>query len=301
MSGAIWALVAGVGFGLFQSINRRGVYGMDVYMATFVQLVVSSIVLGGVSLATEDVGSLFTAPLSAILNFAVAGFFHFFIGWTFMNASQKRIGAARTSPLIGTTPLFATVIAALTLRELPSLLAMLGIVLIVAGAYVISRWPGNTSGAAAGALKVESGWRASWLGLSAAFCWSLSPIFIRAGLAELPSPLLGVTVGSVASAIGYGVLLLWQRQNRVSEKISGETWFFKVLAGVLVGLSTWARWIALDLAPVAVVLALTMVSTPVVIVLSPYIAGRHLEQVTATLWVGAGLIIGGALLLTFIS
>src|SRR3990172_9343761 len=129
MSGAIWAFVAGVGFGLFQSVNRRGVYGMDVYMATFVQLVVSSVVLGGISLATEDVGSLFSAPLSAMLNFAVAGFFHFFIGWTFMNASQKRIGAARTSPLIGTTPLFATVIAALTLRELPGLLALLGIVL----------------------------------------------------------------------------------------------------------------------------------------------------------------------------
>jgi uncharacterized membrane protein len=69
----------------------------------------------------------------------------------------------------------------------------------------------------------------------------------------------------------------------------------------LVGLSTWARWIALDLAPVAVVLAITMVSTPVVIVLSPYVAGKHLEQVTATLWAGAGLIIGGALLLTFIA
>jgi uncharacterized membrane protein len=300
MSGAIWALVAGVGFGLFQSVNRRGVYGMDVYMATFVQLVVSSLVLGGISLVTEDVRSLFAAPLSALLNFAAAGFFHFFIGWTFLNASQKRIGAARTSPLIGTTPLFATVIAALTLREMPGLLALLGIGLIVAGAYVISRWPGNSSGTTAGPFKVDSGWRASWLGLSAAFCWALSPIFIRAGLAELPSPLLGVTVGAAASAIGYGALLLWQRQNRVTEKITAEAWIFKIVAGILVGLSTWARWIALDLAPVAVVLAITMVSTPVVIVLSPYVSGKHLEQVTATLWAGAGLIIGGALLLTFI-
>lgn len=274
---------------------------MNVYLATFVQLVASFVVLSGISLATEDLGVLLHVPLSAILNFAAAGFFHFFIGWTFLNASQKRIGAARTSPLIGTTPLFATVIAAMTLGEFPSFLAMLGIGLIVVGAYVISRWHVNSNGASPLAPPVETGWRASWLGLGAAFCWALSPIFIRAGLEELPSPLLGVTVGLAASAMGYGILLLFQPQYRATKNITGEAWFFKVLAGLLVGMSTWARWTALELAPIAVVLAITMISTPVVILISPYIVGKHIEQVTATLWSGAGLIIGGALMLTFIS
>jgi len=301
MSGTLWAVTAGLGFGVFQSVNRRGVSGMSVYLATFVQLVASFVVLCGISLATEDFGVLGNVPFSTILNFAAAGFFHFFIGWTFLNASQKRIGAARTSPLIGTTPLFATVIAAMTLREFPSFLAMLGIGLIVFGAYMISRWPGNSNSVVKTALPVETGWRASWLGLGAAFCWALSPIFIRAGLKELPSPLLGLTVGIAASAIGYGILLFFQPQQRVTADVTGEAWFFKVLAGSLVGLSTWARWIALGLSPVAVVLAITMISTPVVILLSPYIVGKHLEQVTATLWAGAGLIIGGALMLTFIS
>ena len=118
---------------------------MGVYLATFVQLVTSFVVLGGISLATEDLGILGNVSISTILNFAAAGFFHFFLGWTFLNASQKRIGAARTSPLIGTTPLFATVIAALTLREFPSFLALLGIGLIVIGAYVISRWSDNSN------------------------------------------------------------------------------------------------------------------------------------------------------------
>jgi DME family drug/metabolite transporter len=300
MSGEIWALIAGTGFGLFQSVNRREATSMNIFLATFVQLVASFVILGGISLATEDFSVLLNAPLNAYLNFAVAGFIHFFVGWTFLNASQNRIGAARTSPLIGTTPLFATVIGALTLRELPSQLAMLGIGLIVGGAYVISRWPGNSNGAAMSG-PMETGWKASWLGLSAAFCWALSPIFIRAGLEELPSPLLGVTVGLAASALGYGFLLLFQPQHRATENITGEAWFFKVLAGLLVGLSTWARWTALGLAPIAIVLAITMVSTPVVILISPYVAGKHLEQITATLWGGAVLIVGGALMLTFIS
>jgi uncharacterized membrane protein len=66
---------------------------------------------------------------------------------------------------------------------------------------------------------------------------------------------------------------------------------------VLVGLSTWWRWIALALAPVAEVLALSLVSVPLVIVLSPLVSGKQQERVTAMLWIGAALIVGGALVL----
>jgi len=37
-----------------------------------------------------------------------------------------------------------------------------------------------------------------------------------------------------------------------------------------------------------------------VILLSPLISGKHLERVTAMLWIGTGLILSGALLLTFL-
>src|SRR5574342_1126925 len=126
MSGALWALAAGAGFGFFQSINREAVRGMDVYLATFVQLVVSAVVLIAISLLTENVALLFQAPIYAILNFALAGFLHFLVGWTFLNASQKRICAARTSPLIGTTPFFAAILAAVTFREFPTWLELIG-------------------------------------------------------------------------------------------------------------------------------------------------------------------------------
>jgi len=73
MSGALWALAAGAGFGLFQALNRQAVRGMDIYVATFVQLLVSSIVLVAISLATEDVSLVFSAPITAVLSFVAAG------------------------------------------------------------------------------------------------------------------------------------------------------------------------------------------------------------------------------------
>jgi len=300
MSGALWALAAGAGFGVFQAINRQAVRGMDVYVATFVQLAVSTVVLVTISLLTEDVSLIFNASVSTIFNFAAAGFLHFLIGWTLLNASQKKIGAARTSPLIGTTPLFAAVIAVFTLQEYPTWLEIVGIAVIVTGAYLVSRESADPATANNRKLSIISILQASWLGLGTALFWALSPIFIRFGLQGLPSPLLGVTVGVTASALGYGIVLLWQRGRWLGQPITNEAWTLKLIAGVLVGFSTWMRWVALDLAPVAVVLALSMISTPVVILLSPLISGKHIERVTAILWGGTGLILGGALLLIFI-
>ena len=300
MSGALWALAAGAGFGLFQALNRQAVRGMDIYVATFVQLLVSSIVLVAISLATEDVSLVFSAPITAVLSFVAAGFFHFLIGWTLLNASQKRIGAARTSPLIATVPLFGVMIAAVTLGEVPTWLELVGIGIIVLGAYLISKETENPENTKNATKRFSALLRTSWMGLAAAFFWALSPVFIRVGLQGLPSPMLGVTIGVTASAIGYAVILLWQRERWFGVPITNEAWTFKLLAGLLVGLSTWMRWVALDLAPVAVVLALTMISSPLVILLSPLISGKHLERVTAMLWAGTGLILFGALLLTFI-
>lgn len=297
MTGAMWAVIAGVGFGVFQSINQRAVRGMDVYQATFLQLLVGAIVLAAISLTTQDLTLLRTAPPGALINFSLAGLMHFFVGWTFLNASQKRIGASRTSPLIATSPLFGALIAALTLREFPTLLAWVGILLTIGGVYCISNGSDTAGGGGKGAPARR--WRDVFFGLSAACCWAISPIFTRKGLEGLPSPLLGVTVGLTASVLPYGLALLFQRRLSALAAIPHDALFFKTLAGILAGVSTWHRWIALDLAPVAVVLALTRISVPVVMVLSPLVIDRHLEQVTSRVWLGAALVVSGVLCLLF--
>ncbi|MGH2404312.1 MAG: DMT family transporter [bacterium] len=307
MSGALWAVLAGVGFGLFQAANRRASRGMDVYLSTFLQLAVAAVVLAGVAVATEDLSLLRTARPQAFLNFALAAFVHFFLGWTFLNASQKRIGAARTSPLTSTVPLFGVVIAALVLREFPGPVALAGIALVVTGVYFVSvendvtpetdrsdMAPGRPAEPAA----QVAGWRGAVFGLGTAICWAISPVFIRGGLAGLPSPLLGLTVGMVICVLVYGVVVL-ARRGAPGTHMSTEATLFKLIAGSLVGLSTWARWVALDLAPVGVVLAVALVSVPVTILLSPVAVGRHLERVTPRLWAGASVIIGGSLLLVW--
>jgi drug/metabolite transporter (DMT)-like permease len=316
VSGAIWAVLSGVGFGLFQTLNRRAVQGMDVFVATFLQLAVSAIVLVIIAVLTVERAAVASLTAPAVLFFAIAGVLHFFIGWTFLNASQKSIGAARTSSLIGTIPIFAAFFAAVTLAEVPAFFGIVGILLIVGGVYLVNyaglkeapavtvSGLGDGLGAAAIPLVVEGragGLRSLRYGLAAAICWSLSPTFIRYGLAEVPNPLLGVTVGIVASAVGYGVLLAVRRRAGRVGPVRLDALSYKVVAAVLVAIATWLRWISLDLIGVAVALALSLASVPVVNILSPLVSGRDLEQVTLTVWLGSGLIIGGSLVLIFLA
>ncbi|HMQ30916.1 MAG TPA: DMT family transporter [Chloroflexaceae bacterium] len=300
MTGALWAALAGVGFGLFQALNRRALKTMDAYLATFLQLAISLVVLAAAAAASGELARLGEATPLSVLYFSLAGMLHFFLGWTLMNMSQQRIGAARTSPLIGLAPIFALVVAALTLGELPTLSDWLGMAIVMAGVYVIFGRPAPRLGIVAGAAPVGAGWRDLSFGVGTAVCWAISPIFTRAGLAELPSPLVGVMIGLMPCVLAYGLALAGRRAGGGRARFTRDALAFKLVAGVLVGLSTWWRWIALDLALVGVVLALSQLSVPVVILLTPLIAGQGAEQVTRRVWAGAGLSVAGSLVLVLL-
>jgi drug/metabolite transporter (DMT)-like permease len=293
LTGALWASLAGLGFGVFQAFNRRARTGFSVYWATFILLFVSTLILATASLLTEDISILKEVQPSAYVNFALAGFIHFFLGWTFLTISQNRVGAARTGALVGATPLFSVFVAALAFEEYLSLPVLAGVFTVVAGVYFVSVSRKN------GANPVATTWRDSLFGLGTALCFAISPIFIRGGLVALPSPLLGVTIGMAISALTYGLLLLYRREPLQQSAIPRDAIAFQLAAGVFVGLSTWARWIALGLTPVAVVLALGRMNVPVVIILSLLLVGQKAENVTRRIVFGATLIVIGSLMLIF--
>jgi drug/metabolite transporter (DMT)-like permease len=293
LAGALYAALAGVGFGIFQAFNRKARAGFSIYWATFILLLVSAVLLAIGSILTEDLNFLLLAPASVFINFGLAGIIHFFMGWTLLNISQNRVGAARTGALVGATPLFATLVAALAFDEIPSLPVLAGIVTVVAGVYFVSVSGKNE------ADPIKFTWRDSIYGLGVALCFSISPIFIRGGLDEMDSPLLGVTIGMTMSAVAYGIVLLLRREGISLRQVPRESLYYQIAAGLFVGLSTWIRWLSLFMAPVAVVLALGRVNVPVVIVLSIFLVGQKEERVTSRVWLGAGLIVAGSLLLIF--
>jgi drug/metabolite transporter (DMT)-like permease len=288
VTGALVAAASGIGFGLFQSLNVRAVRGMDPYASTFLQIFVAALALGALAVATGGIADLEGAPASALVDFAAAGLLHFVAGWTCLNLSQKRIGAARTSPLLVTVPLFGIAIAAVTVGQLPAAVELPAIALMVAGAYVVA-----SRGTRARPVRLVDALPA----LACAFCWALSPVLTLRGLEGIDNPLLGITLGLVVSVVGYGLAFAVVGRDLGLTTAGREALVIKLVAGILVGLSTWARWAALDSAAVAVVLTLNLLSVPVVLIGAPLVSGRHVERVTARVWLGAALVVGGSLLL----
>src|SRR5215217_4582123 len=194
MNGALLAAASGVGFGLFQTTNARAVRAAeDPFASTLVQIGVATFALVVLSLATGELADALDAPLWALGDFALAGLLHFLAGWSLLNLSQQRIGAARTSPLLTTVPVFGIVIAAVTIGQLPGAVALGAIALMCVGAYVVAMRGGLESPRPADALP----------GLGCAFLWALSPVFILRGLEGLDSPLIGLTVGLVVSVAAF--------------------------------------------------------------------------------------------------
>jgi drug/metabolite transporter (DMT)-like permease len=291
VTGPALAAAAGLGFGVFQTLNRRAVGGMkDAYLATFLQLLVALLVLVVASLATEDLGLLGDATALSLFYFALAGIIHFSVGWTLLNMSQMRIGAARTSPLLATTPVFGAAIAVLILQEVPGWPVWLGVFIVTAGALFVSLEPVS-----------EQGWGVSWRdtvpGFATAVAWAITPILIKEALEGLPSPLLGLTLGMVVAVLAYAIALPLRPEIEGRAIDNWVSLTFKCLAGLMVGLSVWARWAALDYTSIAVVLALSLLSVPIVLLLSPLLMGRHVERVTPQIWLGAALVVVGGLVL----
>jgi drug/metabolite transporter (DMT)-like permease len=169
----------------------------------------------------------------------------------------------------------------------PDPVALCGIAATIVGAYLVTN-PGDGQRIPA---------RDSLFAFATAGAWALSAVLILEGLKGFNSPLLGVTLGIFAAAAAAGAILMLMPAAHRSPARNLDVDGWKLFAGLVVGLATWGRWVALEDAAVAVVLALNLLSVPVVLILSPLLARRHVEVVTARIWGGATLVILGALLM----
>jgi len=288
VSGVLWATASGIGFGLFQSLNRRAIRGIeDPWVSTFLQLSVATAVLVLASLLSEDLSQLGDASGKAIALFAVAGVIHFVLGWLFLNVSQMRIGASRTAPLITLSPLFGIVLAAVALGELPSAAVLVAIAPIMIGAWLLA-----TRGS--GDVRIE---RDSIFAFATAFMWALSAVLTVEALEGLDSPLLGVTLGLLAATATLAGALVARGSLGGVRSIATSTLALKLSAAVLVAFATWFRLLALGETDVAVVLATNLVGVPITLVLAPLMVGRHAEQTDARVWGGGLLVVTGVLAL----
>ena len=127
-------------------------------------------------------------------------------------------------------------------------------------------------------------------GLSAALAYSVSPVFVRVGMMEGHSPHIALTVGVTAAFVAYVTLLaLFDRRSLDPTPFrSRESLGWEVAASASIVTGSWLRYVAMTLAPLAIVSALGRVSILVILLLAR-------REVTWKVWVGGSLIVAGAI------
>lgn len=132
--------------------------------------------------------------------------------------------------------------------------------------------------------------------LLAALCYSTNPILIKLGLRISNEPMLGASIGMVASTIVYLVYFLATGQVRELLAIPRWVGWYFALAGISSTLGVFTFFAAHQYIPAAVVAPLTSAAPLVTLTLSHFTL-KGIERVTLTDALGTMLIALGVVLL----
>lgn len=136
-------------------------------------------------------------------------------------------------------------------------------------------------------------------GLAAAGSFSISAVFIRAGLATGVSPVAGLWIGFLLALAVYLPFFLIRRRSFPTSNISNSTYLVQVLAGLAITLGMWSRYLAMQSVPVGVVTALGRINIPLILLLSPIFYKSRIDATSPRLWIGSLLIIGGTTVIIY--
>lgn len=282
MNGALWALVAAIGFAFLQVSNRKANQEVDAYRTAFGLLASVEVVLLARSVILGEFELLMSAPTTAILIFAVTTLIHFVGGWTLLALSQQKIGVARTSALISPSPIIGALLATLFLDEPLTLAIGAGVLLVVAGVVSISL-SGGTPG--------SDGWRQPWLALTVAVIWGTTPLLIRFGLERYDHPVAGLTIGLASSVAVYAVALTVTRRWR--GPVPGRALRWMLFGGICGAIAVSAQWLSFDLTTIAVSITIQNLSVLFVIGLVALMFKDAFERMNPRFFAGAALVLTG--------
>ena len=283
MSGALWALVAAIGFAFLQVSNRKANQLVDAYRTAFGLLVAVEIVLLARSLVSGDIGLLLSAPSSAVLIFGVTTLLHFVGGWTLLALSQQSIGVARTGALVSSAPIIGTLVAALALDEPLTVPIVGGVLLAVIGVALISL---------SGRVSESDEWRRPWLALAVAMIWGSTPLLIRFGLERFDHPVEGLTIGLASSAVVYALLLTATGRWGRPVPVAAVRWI--AIGGLCGAIAVSSQWVSFDLTSIATALTIQQLSVLFVIALVPIMFHQPFERMNPRFFAGAVLVLMGA-------
>ncbi|MFP8958376.1 EamA family transporter [Natrialbaceae archaeon A-CW3] len=281
------AVLAAFGFALQFIFVRLGTENGSVTDVVLVSLLCNTVIIVPAAVI------LSSTPLSfqSAIAFAAAGICGSLLARIFMFTSVRRIGASRTSPIVSSNVMFATLFAFFFLDERLSVIHLLGILLLVGGIAYISYE--SSGGSQNGGLSQFLS-AALVLPLLAALFIGLEPIFISLGFADEAPLLPGLAVNVSAALIGFTAYVAFRGELPTRELLHTTDLKWHVGAGLATTIALLAYFSALESAPVVLVVPVVQTSPLIVVALSAVILPSRLERVSWRLITAALIVVIGA-------
>ena len=136
MLGVIFGLTAALGFGATSVFARLGLEHMRPTSGTLASLVVGTTITMSLAFALHW-DEIFALSAAAFLWFLLSGATNFPMGRLLNFTGVGLAGVSRASPVVGSSPLFATILAITVGGETVTLLVLLGTISIIGGLAMI--------------------------------------------------------------------------------------------------------------------------------------------------------------------
>ena len=300
------ALLALMGFGSAAIFARVGMQTVGAPTVTIISLCFSFLASGILALifAFGDFGALPPALLAWCL---MLGAFNFLGGRNLSFQAIGRIGAARAGAIVGTSAVFASILAITLTGERPHWIVLAGTLVVVAGLTTAlgknllesgRRGAASPAAASPGGAAGRPG-RAALTGYLMAFgaacCYGTTNVVVKQ-LTEDVSPLVVSTISLLFGALMVMPVAGRQAAGRLREaRRTPGFLFFAALSGLAAATGVNCTYFALQRADVVIIAPIVSANPLFTLILAALFLSRQ-ENVTRWLAVGTAIAVAGVML-----
>ena len=277
------SLLTAIGFGFSAILTRWGMRDSNPMTGAMVGSLVQVIALSAI-IAVDPPTEM---NLMGVACFAASGLLASALGRLLNYTSIQRLGVSMSSTIIGSSPLFSTLFAAIFLAEDVTFSIFLGTVLIVTGVAITSLRNGDVGELLSTAILTPV--------LSAA-AYGASSVFRKLGVSLIPHAPFGAMIGAATSLASFSIFLVATGQLGLFKLTRGSSKFF-VVSGLVVTVAWLSMYSAFSLGKVSVVSALIGTSPLFTLVLSTLLL-RDTERINMRIVLGCLSIVAGATVIT---
>jgi len=287
--GLILALIGALCFAVSAIYLRRAVYqtgesftGVAISVFTGVPFFTVSLFFSG------GWDKLWSVSGQAFILLGAAGIMHFVLGRQLSYSCFRLVGANRGGAILRTQMFYAAIFGIAFLKEPLTIILVLGILCIAAGATLVSVKKVNET--------TEIHGRGVLAGLGGAFFWGTSGVLIRPAVVEIGSPYAGAFISYVVAAVIIAGLLFGKGQREQLFQLRRKSLIHLVISGVFVSVAQLFRYVALSYSPVSLVVPIMGTDVLFIFFLS-FLINRNIEVFTWKVFIGIMVAVVGTFLL----